>query len=62
MHEIANIEPIDSRLHDLNTSYLGNAIVNNNQLILQLINEYGDFSNREKSPLTILGHYAYLLK
>jgi hypothetical protein len=44
LHKLANIDTIESRLRKLNSSYFRRGLINKNPIILELINEYINFS------------------
>ncbi len=61
LHETAKIERLNERLDKLNNNYLLKAILNNNELVLELLNEYGyDYINRQGENPTILCAYKDL--
>ena len=55
LHDYSQLPTIDSRLHELSSKYLENAIINKNPLILEAIDSLQYPKGRKMSPLDAIG-------
>ena len=55
LHDLSGIESLNERIHYLASNYIQNAILNKNELIIELLNNITYSAHTRKTPLEKIG-------